>query len=70
MSKIDTSTSAAPVATPELKVGDVVRLTAAHGYIQHPFELTGFHTDRETKTVVDSWVLIQFTAGKLTLAKD
>lgn len=67
----DTKTEAAAPAAPKpLKVGDVVRLRAVHGYIQHPFDLKDFNTDSDAKVVVDGWHLVQVEAGKLAVVTE
>ena len=62
--------TAAPAAPALPKVGDVIRLRAVHGYMQHPFDLTEFDAGREPKVVFDNWHLVQVEAGKLAVVTE
>lgn len=53
-----------------LKEGDVARFSAVHGDIYHPWDNTRFTQDSEVKHVVDSWINLQYTNGKLKLVVD
>lgn len=50
-----------------LEIGEVLRLSAVHGRIIHPFTLADFDTDRAVKVEVDAWIKVQFEAGKLKI---
>jgi hypothetical protein len=62
--------AAAPAAAPSpgLKAGESEFLTAVHGLIIHPFTAQAIDVGTPTKVEVDSWVLVQFQAGKLAKA--
>lgn len=52
-----------------LEPGDKVYMTAVHGRIVHPNQVPlEFNVGEATRVEVDSWVIIQFEAGKLALA--
>lgn len=59
----------ADAAKAGLEIGDKVYLTAVHGRIIHPNQVPlEFNVGETTRVEVDSWVVIQFEAGKLALA--
>ena len=69
-SKTETPAMPAQPAAPALpQKGDIVRLRAVHGYIQHPFLLTEFDTDREVKVEFDGWHLVQIEGRKLVVTE-
>lgn len=51
-----------------LKEGETFRFNAPNGALYHPWDGTVFDVTSETKHVVDGWINLQFTAGKLVLA--
>jgi hypothetical protein len=59
-----------PVGPAPLEEGKVLRFNAPFGSLYHPWDNTEFTPDGETKHVVDAWVNLQFTAGKLVLAAE
>lgn len=46
-------------------LGAMVKLRAAHGFIQNPTTLAVFDTDRMAEVKVDTWTELQYAAGKL-----
>ncbi len=53
-----------------LEVGKTFRFNAPFGALYHPWDNTLFDESSEAKHVVDDWINLQFTAGKLVVAAD
>ena len=63
--KVMIQAQAAPLPAKEHAIGDIVRLKAAHGRMQHPFTLIDFSTEHGARVQYDEWVHMQYQACKL-----